>query len=300
MPEILLRRTDGKCLVKAYPLIEGTGLVSNAKPIICERLFRYGENVETALSDCFRKSKIDKTDLMSFMVKRLHSVPQEGGAGSWSLPLGIDREGCLPAFKLTPPPSTSESFEFPLDEKNKNDLAATVLPQIADRLGGMGRDEKDLSCLLQAMVNFFFTRNATNVHVASIGRAMDSGELVWHDSRCTIDPAAAKKQSELFALRKLGDELPEEAEAARHGLVYVKMEGNIGNVVNGAELAMATSDAISLYGGLSANFLDTGGQATKETMMQAFRTILNDKRVKVILVNIYGGKSIMLRRDDVG
>lgn len=263
-------------------------------------LFRHGENVETALSDCFRQHRIEDMGGMTFAVKRFHSVPQEEGTGSWSLSLGIDREGCLPAFKLTPPSPTAESFKFPLDEKDRNDVAATVLPQIADRLGGMGRDEKHLSCLLQAMVNLFFTRNATNVHVASLDREMDSGELVWHDSGCTIDLAAAKKQSELFALRQLEDEVPEEAEAAKHGLVYVKMEGNIGNVVNGAGLAMATSDAISLYGGSSANFLDTGGQATKETMMQAFGIILNDKRVKVILVNIYGGKSVMFRTEYVG
>jgi succinyl-CoA synthetase beta subunit len=72
--------------------------------------------------------------------------------------------------------------------------------------------------------------------------------------------------------------------------VYIRLDGNIGNVVNGAGLAMATNDAISYYGGKSANFLDAGGQATKETMVDAFRIILRDERVKVILVNIYGGK----------
>ncbi|GKT44986.1 succinate--CoA ligase [ADP-forming] subunit beta, mitochondrial [Colletotrichum spaethianum] len=84
-------------------------------------------------------------------------------------------------------------------------------------------------------------------------------------------------------------QIPEESEAEKYGLVYVKMDGNIGNVVNGAGLAMATNDAIALHGGASANFLDAGGQATKETMVKAFEIILRDERVKTILVNIYGG-----------
>jgi succinyl-CoA synthetase beta subunit len=82
----------------------------------------------------------------------------------------------------------------------------------------------------------------------------------------------------------------DEIEAEKHGLVYVRLDGNIGNVVNGAGLAMATNDAVELYGGKSANFLDAGGQATKETMLGAFKIIMGDPRVKVILVNIYGGE----------
>ncbi|GKT67883.1 succinyl-CoA synthetase beta chain [Colletotrichum tofieldiae] len=84
-------------------------------------------------------------------------------------------------------------------------------------------------------------------------------------------------------------EASEEIEAEKYGLVYVKMDGNIGNVVNGAGLAMATNDAIALHGGTSANFLDAGGQATKDTMVKAFDIILRDERVKTVLVNIYGG-----------
>ena len=85
-----------------------------------------------------------------------------------------------------------------------------------------------------------------------------------------------------------------EMEAKKYELVYVRMDGNIGNVVNGAGLAMATNDAIAYYGGSSANFLDAGGQATTETMKKAFDIILKDERVKTILVNIYGGKRIVL------
>ncbi|KAF5018072.1 hypothetical protein F66182_9971 [Fusarium sp. NRRL 66182] len=109
------------------------------------------------------------------------------------------------------------------------------------------------------------------------------------NSRFSFDDAAHKRQPDLFALRDTNQEVKQEVDAEKHGLVYVRMDGNIGNVVNGAGLAMATNDAISLYGGTSANFLDAGGQATKETMLQASGMILRDERVKKILVNIYGG-----------
>ncbi|KAM0262655.1 hypothetical protein ACHAPA_009169 [Fusarium lateritium] len=91
-------------------------------------------------------------------------------------------------------------------------------------------------------------------------------------------------------MRAKEQEVKEEVYAEEHGLVYIKMEGSIGTVVNGAGLASATNDAISLYGGSSANFLDAGGQATKETMLQAFKIIIADQNVKSILVNIFGGE----------
>lgn len=84
----------------------------------------------------------------------------------------------------------------------------------------------------------------------------------------------------------------DEYEAAQLGLSYVRLEGNIGNVVNGAGLAMATNDLVTLCGGKCANFLDVGGGATKETLSKAFDILQRDKRIKGILVNIYGGKSM--------
>ncbi|KAI1063577.1 hypothetical protein LB506_005329 [Fusarium annulatum] len=118
---------------------------------------------------------------------------------------------------------------------------------------------------------------------------LKNGKFMCNNSDFFFDDAARGRQQKLFSLRDKGQEIPEEVRAEKHGLVYVHMDGNIGNVVNGAGLAMATNDAISLYGGSSANFLDVGGQATKETMLQAFKIIMSDKRVKAILVNIYGG-----------
>ena len=98
-----------------------------------------------------------------------------------------------------------------------------------------------------------------------------------------------KRQEEILALRDLSEEEPLEIEASKHGLNYIKLDGTIGCMVNGAGLAMATMDIIKLYGEKPANFLDVGGGATKEQVMNAFKIILSDESVKGILVNIFGG-----------
>ncbi|RSM10747.1 hypothetical protein CEP52_003424 [Fusarium oligoseptatum] len=137
------------------------------------------------------------------------------------------------------------------------------------------------------MFRIFSEKEAINLETHLLSTS--DGQLICSDSGFFFDDAAQKRQPDLFALRDSAQEIREEVEAEKYGLVYVRMDGNIGNVVNGAGLAMATNDAISLYGGTSANFLDAGGQATKETMLQAFGIIMRDERVKAILVNIYGG-----------
>ena len=104
-----------------------------------------------------------------------------------------------------------------------------------------------------------------------------------------FDDNALFRHSDVVALRDLDEEDPAEVEASRHGLSYVKLDGTIGCMVNGAGLAMATMDIIKLHGAEPANFLDVGGGATKEQVENAFRIILTDPNVKGILVNIFGG-----------
>lgn len=209
----------------------------------------------------------------------------------WSLALTVDRENYRPAFILSPSPDRTTGnrvddvvFGF----KVSQGVTDSLVSGIAEHLHTASKSE--LEGLLQAMCEVFINKDATHLELVSLGRSPEDKNLTWADSRCTIDDAAAKRQPELFSQRDVSKEVQEEVEAEKHGLIYVRMDGNIGNVVNGAGLAMATNDAISLYGGSSANFLDAGGQATKETMIQAFRIVLSDPRVKVILVNVYGGK----------
>jgi succinyl-CoA synthetase beta subunit len=169
-------------------------------------------------------------------------------------------------------------------------ITADVASDICSFLELSAKESENMRALLESMYRVFSEGDAIMLEVNPLVRRAD-GSLTCIGAKFTFDDAAAKRQKDLFALRLSEQEVPDEIEAAKWGLVYVRMDGNIGNVVNGAGLAMATNDAISLYGGSSANFLDAGGQATKETMVKAFSIVLNDKRVTTILVNIYGGKS---------
>ncbi|MCH7938722.1 MAG: ADP-forming succinate--CoA ligase subunit beta [Candidatus Marinimicrobia bacterium] len=117
----------------------------------------------------------------------------------------------------------------------------------------------------------------------------DEDEVLALDAKINFDDNALFRQPQLPALRDLSEEEPQEIEASKHNLSYIKLDGNVGCMVNGAGLAMATMDIIKLHGGEPANFLDVGGVANSETVANGFRIILDDPSVKAILVNIFGG-----------
>lgn len=116
-----------------------------------------------------------------------------------------------------------------------------------------------------------------------------SGEVIALDAKITFDDNAMFRHADLKELRDIAEEEPAEVRAANTGLSYVKLEGNIGCLVNGAGLAMSTMDIIKYHGGQPANFLDVGGGATKDQVVEAFGIILSDPNVKAVLVNIFGG-----------
>jgi succinyl-CoA synthetase beta subunit len=116
-----------------------------------------------------------------------------------------------------------------------------------------------------------------------------SGELYCLDAKVNFDGNALFRHPDVVALRDVGEEDPAEVEASKHDLSYVKLDGDIGCMVNGAGLAMATMDIIKLYGSEPANFLDVGGGASREKVTEAFKIILSDPNVKGVLVNIFGG-----------
>jgi succinyl-CoA synthetase beta subunit len=115
------------------------------------------------------------------------------------------------------------------------------------------------------------------------------GDVIALDAKMTFDENALFRHKEIEDLRDLDEEDPAEAEAARHGLNYIRLDGNIGCMVNGAGLAMATMDTIKMSGGEPANFLDVGGGATRERVTTAFKLIVGDPKVEGVLVNIFGG-----------
>jgi succinyl-CoA synthetase beta subunit len=168
-----------------------------------------------------------------------------------------------------------------------------IVSMACERLNlGTGRHE-EVKDLLTRLYTVFTRRDATLLEINPLVEVEDSTtgstKLMCADTKMTIDNAAHNRQAETFKLRDFSQEREIEIEAEKHGLVYIQLEGSIGCLVNGAGLAMATNDAVAHFGGKCANFLDGGGQATKETMIKAFELILSDPSVKVILVNIYGG-----------
>ena len=116
-----------------------------------------------------------------------------------------------------------------------------------------------------------------------------NGDIISLDAKFNFDPNALFRHPEIVAYRDLDEEDPAEIEASKHELAYIQLDGNIGCLVNGAGLAMATMDAIKLFGGEPANFLDVGGSATAERVTEAFKIMLSNKGTKAILVNIFGG-----------
>jgi succinyl-CoA synthetase beta subunit len=154
---------------------------------------------------------------------------------------------------------------------------------------GLGAAEvKAMTALLNGLYQAFIE---LDVSLAEINPLVvtGSGSLVALDAKMGFDDNALFRHPEIEALRDEDEEDPIEREGAKHSLSYVKLDGNIGCMVNGAGLAMATMDIIKLYGGSPANFLDVGGGATRERVTAAFKLILSDPNVEAILVNIFGG-----------
>ena len=134
----------------------------------------------------------------------------------------------------------------------------------------------------------FLSTDASLVEVNPLILTQDK-KIVCLDAKINFDDNSLFRHPDIYELRDLNEEDPTEVEASKHGLSYIKLDGNIGCMVNGAGLAMATMDIIKLYGKEPANFLDVGGVASKEKVSAALKIILSDKNVKGILINIFGG-----------
>jgi len=142
--------------------------------------------------------------------------------------------------------------------------------------------------LIKSIYKMFTEYDASLVEINPVILTKEKN-IICLDAKISFDDNALHKHPEILELRDLTEEDPIEIEASKHDLSYVKLDGNIGCMVNGAGLAMATMDIIKLYGEEPANFLDVGGGASKEKVSAAFKIILSDKNVKGILINIFGG-----------
>lgn len=155
-------------------------------------------------------------------------------------------------------------------------------------LGFSGELLKKFTKIVFALYKAFNETDAAQIEINPLVETVE-GEIIALDAKYSFDDSALYRHPEIRELRDLDEEEPLEIEASKYDLNYVKMDGKIGCMVNGAGLAMATMDIIKLYGSSPANFLDVGGGATREKVTAAFKIILSDDNVKGILVNIFGG-----------
>ena len=160
--------------------------------------------------------------------------------------------------------------------------------KIAFSLGLIGNALKEMIKFINSLYKAYESIDASLFEINPVLKTSDN-QILAVDAKVNIDDNALFRQKEIENLRDLDEEDPSEIEANKSNLSYVKLDGNVGCMVNGAGLAMATMDIIKLSGGEPANFLDVGGTANAETVEAGFRIILKDANVKAILLNIFGG-----------
>ena len=174
----------------------------------------------------------------------------------------------------------------------KLNLSASVheedIKKIIQPFGLPEKSKKQAFHLIQSIYKVLIEKDASLIEVNPLILTKDE-ELLCLDAKISFDDNAIYRHPDILSLKDVNEEDPIEAEASKHELAYIKLDGKIGCMVNGAGLAMATMDIIKLYGSEPANFLDVGGGASKEKVSAAFKIILSDKNVKGILINIFGG-----------
>ena len=177
-------------------------------------------------------------------------------------------------------------FTTKIDLKENIDIAS--IGRILKPFGFNEEQKKSGSKLIQSLYKILIEKDASLIEINPLIITKDE-QLICLDAKMSFDDNAIFRRPEILELRDLNEEEPAEIEASKYDLAYIKLNGSIGCMVNGAGLAMATMDIIKLYGKEPANFLDVGGGASKEKVSAAFKLILSDKNVKGILINIFGG-----------
>ena len=160
--------------------------------------------------------------------------------------------------------------------------------KIAYNLGLSGKSFNEMLLFISNLYDAFIKSDASLLEINPVVKTSDN-LIIAADAKMTIDDNALYRHPEFLEMRDLDEEEPSETEASKHGLSFVKLDGDVGCMVNGAGLAMATMDIIKLSGGNPANFLDIGGNANSAKVEAGFRIILKDPNVKAILINIFGG-----------
>ena len=261
------------------------------------RLARSVEEVRTNAAEMLGKTLVTvQTGAAGKQVQRLYITDGVDIAKEYYLALLVDREtGRIAIVASTEGGMEIEKVAHETPEKIATiivDPATGLMPhhgrEVAAALGLTGELAKQTGKLLSNLYQAFLGTDASQIEINPLA-VSDKGELLVLDAKVGFDSNAEFRHKDLAALRDLSEEDPMEIEASKYGLSYIKLDGSIGCMVNGAGLAMATMDIIKLEGAEPANFLDVGGGASKEKVTAAFKIILSDPAVKGILVNIFGG-----------
>ncbi len=261
------------------------------------RLARSMDEVRAAASDMLGNTLVTiQTGAEGKEVNRLYVTDGVDIAKEFYLALLVDRStGRIAMVVSTEGGMDIEEVAHSTPEKIHNftiDPAQGFQPHhgraVAFALGLDGELNKQAQKMAKLLYDAFVATDAAQIEINPLAVTED-GRLLVLDAKVGFDANAMYRHADLAALRDESEEDPMEVEASKHDLAYIKLDGDIGCMVNGAGLAMATMDIIKLNGAFPANFLDVGGGANKEKVTAAFKIILSDPAVKGILVNIFGG-----------
>lgn len=215
------------------------------------------------------------------------------------LAIAIDRSKRMPCITASPTSDPSKVFgqsrRFPFEYGSSDATSDQMIDRVAERLQISADAKPALKKLIEQLVDLYMKKEAAVLRTTI--DVTDSGEITVNGAQFRFDDAAfrsSKRQKDIHDLRDIAAEVQEEVAAEKEGMAYVRMEGDgtLGTIVNGAGLAMNTVDALIARGGHPANFLDTGGKATSETIKASFKIVTSDPRVKAIFVNIFGGLTL--------
>jgi succinyl-CoA synthetase beta subunit len=261
------------------------------------RLARSLDEVRAAAQEMLGNTLVTvQTGPAGKQVNRLYVTDGADIAKEYYLALLVDRKTGRIAFVVSTEGGMSiEDVAHETPEKIHSftiDSATGFQPHhgraVAHALGLGGDLNKQAQKVARQLYEAFLGTDASQIEINPLAQT-EQGELLVLDAKVGFDANAMFRHHDLEALRDESEEDPMEREAAKHDLAYIKLDGNIGCMVNGAGLAMATMDIIKLNGAFPANFCDVGGGASKEKVTAAFKIILSDPAVKGILVNIFGG-----------
>ncbi len=282
---------NGKFVLKAQIHAGGRGKAGGVK------LVNNLEELELESKKMFGKKLVThQTGPEGKEVKRIYIEEASDIEKEFYLSCLVDRESSKIAFiSSTEGGMDIEKVASESPEKiitNKIDLKELIEPKEIEKIilpFKFNEDQKKVaSDLIKSLYKILIEKDATLIEINPLIITKE-GKIICLDAKMNFDDNAIFRRPEILKLRDLNEEDPTEIEASKHDLAYIKLNGSIGCMVNGAGLAMATMDIIKLYGEEPANFLDVGGGASKEKVSAAFKLILSDKNVKGILINIFGG-----------